>query len=266
MQPNFIGLGAARAGSTWIARNLMQHPDIFLPGKKELHYFDRNFKNGISYYEAEYADWSGEKAIGEITPQYFHNQKVAELIREQFPDIKLFVCLRNPIQRAYSHYWRLVAVSSTDGQESFEEVLNNNQEVLEVGCYYDHLVRFYQKFDPSQILVLIFDDLEADPETFLSKIYRFLDVEDRSATQLAQQRINAAASLQGLGRSKALWHIYRVLRKLGLNSAANKIERANRSELPQMNPETKNYLISYYRDQTENLQSLIERDLGFWLE
>ncbi len=266
MRPNFIGLGAARAGSTWIARNLMQHPDIFLPGKKELHYFDRHFARGLSFYEQEFADWSGETAIGEITPQYFHNRQVAPLIREQFPGIKLFVCLRNPIQRAYSHYWRLVAVSSTGESENFEEVLKKNREVLEVGCYYDHLCRYFQNFDQKQILVLIFDDLETDPESFLSTIYRFLNVEDRSASQLAQQRINAAASLQGLGRSKTLWQLYRILRKLGLYSIASKIERANRSELPQMKPATKDYLITCYQQQIENLESLIDRDLGSWLE
>lgn len=266
MRPNFIGLGAARAGSTWIARNLMQHPDIFLPGKKELHYFDRYFEQGLAYYEQEFEDWSGERAVGEITPQYFHNEEVARLIKVQFPDIKLFVCLRNPIQRAYSHYWRLVAVSSAGPNEDFETVLKNNQEVLNVGCYYDHLCRYYKFFDRSQILVLIFDDLEAKPESFLRSIYGFLHVEDMSATQLAQQRINAAASLQSLGRSKVLWQLYRFLHRLGFYTVASKIERANRRELPPMRPETKRYLINYYEDQIESLQRLIERDLYSWLE
>ena len=265
MQPNFIGLGAARAGSTWIARNLMQHPDIFLPGKKELHYFDRHFQDGQAYYEHEFAEWAGERVVGEITPNYFHNPTVAPLIKEQYPEIKLIVCLRNPVQRAYSHYWRLIAVSPSDQQKSFEEMLQSTNEILDVGCYYNHLTRYYSHFGPDQILALIFDDLNANPEAFLSNIYAFLDVEDKSSTLLAQQRINAAASHQGLGRSTSLWFVYRLARRLKFYALSNRLEQVNSRELPEMQTNTKQYLIDYYSDQVNKLQDLIGRDLSDWL-
>jgi hypothetical protein len=265
MHPNFVGLGAARAGSTWIARNLMQHPDIFLPSKKELHYFDRHYEKGLTYYQQEFSEWSGERVVGEITPQYFHNEAVAPLIKEQFPDIKLFVCLRNPVQRAYSHYWRLVAVSSGDRQASFEEVLRTTEEVLDVGCYHDHLTRYLRYFKQQQILVLIFDDLEANPQAFLNNMYVFLDVENMSSTFLAQQRINAAASHQDLGRSKVLWYLYRAFSRLRMFRLSSRLEKINSRELQPMKPETKEFLIDYYSVQVKKLQDLIDRDLSSWL-
>lgn len=266
MLPNFLGLGAARAGSTWIAQNLKQHPDIYLPGKKEVHFFDRHYQAGWPYYEEQFSSWSGQRMVGEITPQYFHNPAVPQLIADHLPKIKLFVCLRNPIDRAYSHYWRLIAVSAFDQNTSFEEVINAPNDVLEVGCYYNHLQRYFSFFPEKQILVLIFDDLENSPEVFLAQIYDFLEVDNQPTLPLANQKINAAASLQNLSRSKLMWQLYRLVSRLRIYPLADRLQRLNSRDLPPMQPETHQFLVNYYQEQIDGLQKLIDRDLSNWLQ
>ena len=264
MLPNFLGLGAARSGSTWIARVLMHHPDVFVPTKKELHFFDRYFENGIDYYKQEFVGHAEEIAVGEVTPQYFHNPAIAPLINEYLPDVKMFVSLRNPVQRAYSHYWRLVAVSEQQPVPSFEDALLNTPEILEVGHYVEHLERFYKLFSPEKMKVMIYDDLEADPTAFMNELFGFLGVSENTAVDLADQRINSAASLQNLGRNKGIWYVYRVLDKLRIYRVSGKLEQINRRELPTMSSETELMLKNHYQPFNKRLESLLGRDLGFW--
>ncbi len=264
MLPNFLGIGANRSGSTWIARNLMEHPDIFLPRKKEIHFFDRHYQEGIAYYEGEFLAWNGEHAVGEVTPQYFHDPSITHLIKENLPDVKMFVSLRNPVDRAYSQYWRMVATSSIDPSTTFEDVLESNDLVLQIGCYSDHLTRFFEYFAAEQLLIMIYDDLQENPDTFLDDLFSFLGVGIGPGSELREQRINAAASLKSLSRSKPLWYLYRTLNRLHLYSFAGKLERFNRRSLPSMKAETRRFLVDYYEDQNTKLEKLIGRELTAW--
>jgi hypothetical protein len=264
MLPNFLGVGAARAGSTWIARNLEQHPDIYLPRAKELNFFNFYYGKGLEYYEGQFSGWSGEAAVGEISPEYFHNEFVASFIKKSLPDVKIIVSLRNPIERAYSHYWNLRATFPDERNLSFEERLQVPSDVTKAGFYYDHLMRYYGLFPKDKILVLLFDDLKKDPGAFLRGILSFLGVDPDWVSPLVHYRINVASSYRDLARSKSVWHLCRVLRRAKAHKLASRLERMNRTELPAMNQETKEWLVELYRDKNEMLQELISRDLSEW--
>lgn len=264
MLPNFLGVGAARAGTTWIARNLAEHPDIFLPRKKELHFFDRHYQEGVSHYEAEFESWSGQSAIGEITPQYFHNETVAVRIKDLLPNVKLLLCLRNPIERAYSHYWKSKASFPDPTNASFEEKLESLPEIINAGFYFDHLQRYMTLFPVEQIHILLFDELEEQPDKVLRDMYTFLHVDSAFTPALMKQKINAGASQGNLGRSKLLWYLYRLFNRMGVYRMAESIEKANTQELPHMQPETQKKLANIYRDQVHQLEDLIKRDLSCW--
>ena len=108
MLPTFLVIGAPRSGTTWIARNLREHPEICLSKKKELHFFDRdeNYERGIAYYESFFTRCSEQQhAIGEATPDYIHVPVAAKRIKEHLPHAKLIVSLRNPRDRVYSRDW-----------------------------------------------------------------------------------------------------------------------------------------------------------------
>jgi hypothetical protein len=264
MLPNFLGVGAARAGTTWIARNLAEHPDVFLPRKKELHFFDRHFQDGVPVYEAEFEGWSGQSAIGEITPQYFHNEVVATRIKELVPSVKLLFCLRNPIDRAYSHYWKSKASFPDPTNATFEEKLDTLPEIINVGYYFDHLQRYIMLFPGEQIHILLFDELEEQPGKVLREMYSFLNVDPTFTPALMNQKINAGASQGNLGKSKLLWYLYRLFNRAGVHQVAKSLEKANTQELPPMLPETRQKLAKIYRDQVRQLEDLIKRDLSCW--
>lgn len=266
MLPNFIGLGAARSGSTWIARNLAQHPDVFVPRKKEVHFFDAHYEQGLGWYEEEFAAQTGQLRVGEITPQYFHNEEVAPRLGRDLPQAKLFVSLRNPVDRAYSHYWRLVAAGTFGEQDppSFEEALAQIPEITAVGFYAGHLKRYYEHFEPKQVLVMLYDDLQESPAEFLAQLLGFLDLEVQLDSALVERKVNAAASLKDLARSKWAWRSARLLGRLGFHGATAEIEKRNRSEIPEMNLETRQRLIDLYAASNEELARLIGKDLTAW--
>ena len=110
--PNFLIVGCQKAGTTWLANRIRQHPDIFLCDH-EIHFFDKdyNYGKGIGWYREHFAGAGGAKAVGERTPDYFwtnglrtegHLPEVHRNIGEVLPEAKLVVILRDPVERAIS--------------------------------------------------------------------------------------------------------------------------------------------------------------------
>lgn len=265
MLPNFIIIGAPRAGTTWIAKNLMEHPNIFIPRCKEVHFFDNQYEKGIEYYESHFADHGGRKAVGEASPEYLSNPLAAERIHCHIPNAKLIVSLRNPVDRLYSRYWHAKARYPENKDISFEEKIKQKPKFIEEGYYYDHLIRFYKYFRRDQILVLLYDDLTRNPEIFLSKICEFIGVDSQYKSSFKEMKINSAASKNYVGKSKILWNLYRVLMKFKLVSVAKKVELANRNEYPEMDSKTKSWLVNdIYFEKNKLLQNLIGKDLSMW--
>ena len=103
---NFFILGAARSGTTSLYQYLARHPDVLMSTPKEPVFFEAEYENGLAYYRDRYfKGWNGEPALGEARPANLLLSYVAPRIRESFPDAKLVAILRNPVDRAYSHWW-----------------------------------------------------------------------------------------------------------------------------------------------------------------
>lgn len=265
MRPNFLLIGAARSGTTWIANNLSEHPDIYLPPQKELHFFDKDYQKGIAYYE-QYFRNKNQKRIGEATPAYLYFPQIPNLIQKHLPDVKLIAALRNPIDRAYSHYLNLIAKNKRKDKNhlgSFEDELQKNPRLIEEGCYYEMLSRYDRIFPEENILVLIYEDMLTDPIQFMKKIYAFLEVDTSFIPSLTDQRLNASSTK--LGKHQILYSLHRLLlKKLNLKKAAAYVENLNAKPVPTMKTETRNYLRSIYSEQVELLEKRINRDLAIW--
>lgn len=264
MLPGFLGVGAQRAGTTWIARNLAEHPDIYIPWEKELHFFDRHYENGIEYYERQFADWSGQHAVGEVTPAYLHEASAARRIHRHLPAAKLIVCLRNPVDRIYSSYWYSSARSANGSPLPFEDWLRQHPDAIDVGCYYDHLKRYLELFSREQLLVLLFEDLGQKPEAFLRAVFLHLGVDPDFQSPIIQQQINAAAAHKNLARLKPIWYLRRALGRAGMHRLAGRLERMNMRTLPPMRGETREWLVEEYREENELLEQLLQWDLSAW--
>ena len=267
--PSFIGIGTTRAGSTWLHRNLSDHPEIFVPWAKELHYFDvdENYQRGTSFYEENFRKHLDKRAVGEITPSYLHIPTVPERIKQLLPTVKLLCCLRNPVERAYSHYWRSIAVApaGTPRVDFFEQV-QNMPDIVETGYYAKHIKRYLNSFDRDQLHIFLFDDIANAPESLLTRVFGFLEVDMSVRPAYAQNQINAGASLGNLARSEYLNTLMKIVKRFGSAGASleNKLEKLNRSQIPKMDPNIQQYLVGLYSQDVRELEDLIETDLSAW--
>src|SRR4051812_23905676 len=112
--PNFLVIGVEKGGTTWLHAQLKKHPQIFLPDTKEIHFFNKYssnlierdyFKLGIGWYLDFFKPYNGQRAIGEVTPMYICDSEAPLRIQKTLLSVRLIAILRNPVDRAYSHYW-----------------------------------------------------------------------------------------------------------------------------------------------------------------
>ncbi|MEZ4774711.1 MAG: sulfotransferase domain-containing protein [Bacteroidia bacterium] len=265
MLPNFLIIGAPRAGTTWIQKNLIQHPDIYMPSKKEIHFFDRFYEEGIGYYENYFEGVSGQTAIGEATPAYLHRENVPQRIYDHLGPIRMIVTLRNPVDRLYSRYWNSRGKFIENKGLSFEEKVMAKPEFIEEGFYAAHLSRYYEIFPRENILVMFFDDIKKDSDGFLKQIFEFIGVDPDFDSSISDKRVNTSDSKKLLVKSKPIYYLSKASRKLSLTNLATKLEDINRATLPPMTSKTRMWLIdNYYRDKNESLGNLLGKDLSSW--
>ena len=199
--PGFLILGAQRSGTTRLYKWMTKHPQI-LPGtEKEIHFFDRNFRNGVPWYRLHFPTrrkLGSEKVTGEATPYYLFHPRAAERIRRVLPDVKMIALLRNPVHRAVSHYFREVHLGEEDLpigeallleesrlQPEREKIENDEFYFSEIhhrksyktrGLYAEQLKRYFDLFERRQLMVLSSEEFFADPEKSLHVIFSFLEV------------------------------------------------------------------------------------------
>lgn len=276
---DFLGIGAQRSGTTWIAECLREHPEICLSSPKEIHFFgtEKYRKLGFNWYRKHF-NCRPNQIRGEFDPGYFMSEKAAEQIRENFPDIKLIVCLRNPTERAFSNY-----LSTKDLQpqkKSFEESIKQNPQALERGLYYKHLKKYFELFPEENILVLIYEEIKKNPEEFIKKIYNFLDVDknfkpsglNRKSNTSKEYRLPFVKRWLGKLIKKVKKSYYGVsvsnfFRKIGFKKIYYFIEKINTKKIrkkPTIKKQTETYLRNYYREDIRNLEQLIQKDLNSW--
>jgi len=100
--PEFLGIGVQKGGTTTLQRLLEQHPQVYLPPRKELHYFSLHYGKGEAWYRQQFADARADQRCGEITPYYLFHPEAPQRIKALLPDVTLLVLLRDPVERALS--------------------------------------------------------------------------------------------------------------------------------------------------------------------
>lgn len=171
--PDFLYIGTSKAGSTWLFNVLAQHPDVFLASNKGLYYFDAHFDRGREWYLEQFRD-AGDKACGEVSHSYLSSPEAAPRIADLVPGVRLLVCLREPVDRAFSDYLDLRKNQEFDGP--FDAALERYPRLLDRGRYATHLRRYLDTFPRDQLLVQLFDDLKADPQAYADRAFDFLGV------------------------------------------------------------------------------------------
>lgn len=267
MLPNFLIIGVPRGGTTWLQGNICTHPEIFMPSKKEIHFFDRHYEEGIQYYEQYFKGIrKQQKAIGEATPDYLHIPGVPERIHQHLDaNIKFILLLRNPADRLYSRFWNAKAKFKANRDLSFEEKIKQKPQFIEEGYYIDHIERYLQYYAKNQFLFLLYDDIKKNPDALQKEVYTFLEVDPSHRSPLLDAKINSAKSRPSVGKNLLVYYSSKVIKRLGWKEYAYKMEKSNMIEYPPMNPDTKKWLVDeIYREKNQRLQDFLGIDISHW--
>ncbi|MBV8775331.1 MAG: sulfotransferase [Deltaproteobacteria bacterium] len=285
--PNFFLVGAAKAGTTSIYAYLSQHPRVFFPTIKEPHFFTqvrpapelRFLIEAISKRSAYlrlYACAAGHEVIGDASPSYLWHPEVPQRIRAKVPQAKIAIILRDPVERAYSHY----LMDFREGAQSkpFYEALLEDMErpekgwgisylYYELGLYAAQLQRYLDAFRPEQVKVLMFDDFRREPRMVLRELTDFLGVDPNPVSAIdTSRKYNSYAAprnqflrrIAGAKFSRILGQIL-VPRWLG----ASIFERffLKPAPKPPLDPRVRDLLCSLYDPELNTLERLLGRKL-----
>lgn len=216
--PDFLGLGPGQTGSTWLYRHLSEHPDLFLPSRKELNYFDRKLHE---WPLAAYASWfepGRDRIAGEVTPGYsiLTRERIA-FVRKVMPDVRLILTVRDPVERSWSAARRVLQKLGTTPEqlgdaELFEYlrtewsyrprvgpvVIGDYEPGLLEGHYCRIIDNWREEFPPEQLLVVFFGQIVEDPEGFLGAVCRHVGVRTdfRWDPKTLRQRVNPNPRLE----------------------------------------------------------------------
>lgn len=290
LAPSFFCVGAQKAGTTALHNYLSRHPRIFLPKIKETHFFNDGHDTwhlGYAHYLQTYFSGSANYSIsGEIDPEYLYFPETAERIAAHLPEAKLIFMFREPVSRAYSHYW----MSVRRGLEKlpFVEALEREADRMKHGhmamsdfsyagrgFYFRQLQPYLTHFPLENMLFLLSEDLHCQAMATLENVYAFLGVESVPYFPIRADQSNQAAlpismgvqdflvrpsGLKSLGKALLPQTVRRYLRAV--------VEARNRrsTEFQPIPDAVRRQMLAGYRDDTLALSRLIGRDLGAWLD
>lgn len=235
-QLQFIVIGTQKSGSTALDRYLRKHPNVELPPKKELHFFDTpNYFNKPNPYTAyhQHFKFNTSKKCGEITPSYLYCQETPRRIYEYNSRIKIIAILRNPVDRAYSH-WNM---NRNIGKESlsFEDAIAQEKErdrdtqpyqnlvysYTDRGLYSEQIRRYQRYFKDHQLHFVLYDTLKNNPTETLQGICHFLGINELNIPISREHQLNYDEPLHPETRKKLQQYfhhdILEVERLLGWN-------------------------------------------------
>jgi hypothetical protein len=293
MLPNFICPGAARSATTNLYYLLIQHPQIFLPTIKETRFFSRDYEKGLAWYEQKYyAEAQGEMAIGDISPVYLIDERCPKRIFQALgKKVKLLFMLRNPVERAYSHYCLLRNHQFED--LPFEKALERDEKarIAKSLKYYQHeygfqylkessywlaIQRYRRYFERDRFKFILFEEFINETEAHLVDILNFLEVSQPYQFDLNVYRNPTPASGRfGINRLfycnpffkkardyiqlKTGWKTQSMLKKLKSILLAGE-----HSQIQPLDQKLRKQLSGFFEADTRQLEAFLGRDLALW--
>lgn len=275
MRPYFIGIGAYKAGTSWISQCLAEHPSVFLP-VKETYFFsnDALWARGQAWYEAFFADCPQGSRPGEFCPGYLCDPSAPERIASLYPHAKIVACLRNPVDRAFSHYLHDIRYGRIPASVPFRAALSSNPAYLAHGLYGAAVARYCSFFPPDQLLVFPYEDIARCPQETVSRIYSFLGIDAAHTPPSLWMRAHARRMPRsvliealfsrwwlGIIRFSARSHLHflpRLIRQSSLIPLFFRLNVATRFSWPALSPAERRFLEQYF---TSDIR-LLERQLG----
>jgi hypothetical protein len=271
VKPNLFVVGAAKAATTSLWRYLQAHPDVFMAQIKEPHFFSRGGVDGIPVakteedYLALFAGAGRAPYRGEASVSYLWDPDAARALRSWAPDARILISLRDPVERAYSHYWTHVRIGTErrSFREAVDAELAGHADVASVpppyvsrGHYAEQVERYVELFD--DVLVLFFEELVADVRGAMRTVFAFLGLDPAPADRIkpvvhfpfAVPRNAVARRLLG-GRAVKGLAAFRGPRQRALMQYRK----------PELDASTRELLRAHFAPHDERLRTLLGREL-----
>ena len=289
--PNFLIVGAAKAGTTSLYEYLRQHPDIFMPEWKELSFFigdpfgPLHKVKKLRYYIKVFADAKNYKAVGEASTSYMFDEAAPKIIREQLGTIKIIIVLRNPVAMSYSLYNHQLRKEG-ETLTSFEAALaaegaryknvefkkkcygwHANYYYSRRGLYYRQVKRYFDTFGQENVLIFLFEQLAAEAITVAQQAYRFLGVDDTFDPVInVHNPAGGTLSIPRFWTDTGLFlkTVQFVFSKNLIKKIPHLFRNLGRKPPPSINPETAKKLQKSFHEDIIRLEQLIGKDLSAW--
>jgi hypothetical protein len=291
MLPNFIVVGAAKAGTTALYWYLAEHPGVFMSPVKETNFFaygvDQHGRllygdpdvhrfpiKSLPEYERLFDKAGTATAIGEASPIYLECPQAASRIRQLIPAARIICSIRHPVDRAYSDYLMYLRRRGRQFDPTRElgataAWARPDSRWMQVSRYAEQLSRYFAVFPRDQIFVILFDDLKRGSLEVTQNTYRFLDVDPGFvpdfSTPHALGGVPANRLLERLLTSSTLGVAARPWVPKGAINWVKRLRSRNMRQAPPLPGELKRELASHFRDDIKKISDLIGRSLDHWL-
>ena len=188
--PDFVGIGAAKAGTSWLAFLMNQHSALRMASEKEITFFssEKRWSKGEEWYRSRLPRREPNTLIGEFSVSYMtHAEKTATRLKSMNGHVRLIAVLRHPLKRAQSHWNWLHQLGRVKYGTPFN--LEMAPAILQDSLYYQNLKPFIERFERSQIHVLKYENLLKDPLETLNSLFTFLGVAPLTKIEFFDQRV-----------------------------------------------------------------------------
>ncbi|MFH0893856.1 MAG: sulfotransferase domain-containing protein [Bacteroidota bacterium] len=279
--PDFFVIGAAKSGTSSLYEYLTRHPRIFMPELKEPEFFSREavYNQGIGWYQNLFSAAAKDQLCGEASTTYSrwpHTLDAPKLIFNTVPDAKFIYIMRNPVDRAYSHYGHHMREGVT---MTFEEALKKDTIYVDCSMYMDQIKRYLRYFPHEKFLFLFQEELKNNPEALLQKITAFLNLENinlasngivkrnvggadhfiRSKTTMKLRRIPPIGFLAACMPKSVKDKMYAKIRN---SFIGKRLEKSH--QLTPMKAETRKSLLDQFEKNTTDLEDFLGIKLDSW--
>ena len=296
--PEFLVIGAARAGTTALHSYLRQHPQIFMPSIKEPNFFSfegetlscsgpgadyiNNSITDLATYQGLFSDAPNDAICGEASPLYLFAPKAPERIKHHIPTARLIVILRNPIDQAFSHFL-YATKQAIEPEPSFTKALNLENERLAAGWqplfgysrfprYAEQLARFFEHFPREQVLIRTYEEFKEKPDQVLRDIFEYIGVNKDFHPDMSHKP-NAGGVPKNRALQDFLMKSNPITRAVGMVvpettriAIRDKMASANtRQQENIMPPKAREILIDRLSPEIHSLGMLLGRDFSHWL-
>jgi hypothetical protein len=293
-QLDFVGVGVGKAGTSWVAQCLDEHPQICIAFRKETNYFtihhvSRNMPVTGTYYASSHHDRGIEwlksrfkhhqpgQLRGEFSPSYLGDPETPALLHEHNPDMKLIFNYRNPPDALYAGFYQLSQVQPF--RFGFEGFVDRYPELIDYFMLHRNTLRYLERFSRDQMFFIVFDDIKTDAGAVFKNVCRFLNVDPDFVPPSLHERVNPRKVVRSrfvrdvmctvsglLNKSPEGKRVRRGLCRLGLGGMKANLRRLNekpgRSE--PMKPETRRHLVEVFGEENLRLGEFLGRDLSHW--